>query len=87
MKFKDAFARWAKKAAGQDTPPFTDEEKDTVTQDLNDFIGHMDMSVNEMRFKDLVVRAKTKSPNEQEITVQIVFTKSGTGGLIMNGVD
>lgn len=87
MKFKDVFARWARIVAGYDSPPLTDEDKLSVTQDLDQFVSYLDMSANGLCFNDLVVRAKTKNPNEQEITIQIVFTKMGTGGLIIKDVE
>lgn len=87
MKFKDVFARWAREVAGKPQPQLTSQEKIEVTQELAGLIGHLDMDTNQMQFKDLVIKSKTVNLFDQEVTMRITFTKSGNGGMLLNGVE
>ena len=87
MKFKDVFARWAREIAGKPQPQLTAQEKAEVTQDLAEMIGHLDMDVNQMQFKDLVIKSKTVNLFDQEVTMRITFTKSGNGGMILKNLE
>lgn len=87
MKFKDVFARWAREVAGKPQPQLTLKEKEEVTQELAEVIGHLDMDANQMQFKDLVIKSKTVNLYDQEVTMRITFTKSGNGGMLLNNLE